>query len=211
MLRRPKSETATASTTGATGSDGTATAPAGVAKAGGKGRPTPTRREAEAEARRRARAALDSKSSRKKQRSARSEQARKVRQGMKDGDERYMMKRDRGPVKRYVRNHVDSRLSIAEFLLPLLIVALLMQGSGNPGLVNLGASLVTTTSLVALIDSSWVVFRLKRKLRQEFPEESLKGVTLYTVMRLIQLRPLRMPKPQVKIGGAPKPAKPPRR
>jgi hypothetical protein len=191
VLRRQKSETATAE-------------PEAPLKQGGKGRPTPTRREAEAESRRRARAAMDSKAAKKQQRQQRSTQARKVRQGMKDGDERYLMKRDQGPVKRAVRTYVDSRLSIAEFLLPLLLVALVLQGSGNPGAVGLGASLVTTTSLVALIDTTWVVYRLKRKLRADFPDESLKGVTVYTVMRLIQMRPLRMPKPQVKIGGAPK-------
>lgn len=192
MLRRQKSETATAETTELVG------------KPEGKGRPTPSRREAEAESRRRARAALDSKAAKKRQRDQRSEQARKVRQGMKDGDERYMMKRDQGPVKQAVRTYVDSRLSIAEFLLPLLLVALVMQSSGNQALVGLGASLVTTTALVAALDTAWVVYRLKRQLRQNLPEESLKGVTLYTVMRLIQMRPLRMPKPQVKIGGAPK-------
>lgn len=191
MLRRQKSETETAE-------------PEAPLKPSGKGRPTPTRREAEAEARRRARAAMDTKAAKKRQRQQRSERAREVRQGMKDGDDRYLMKRDRGPLKRAVRNYVDSRLSVSEFLLPLLLVALVLQGSGNSGAVGLGTSLVTTTSLVALIDTIWVVYRLKRAMRAQFPDDPLKGVTLYTVMRMIQMRPLRMPKPQVKIGGAPK-------
>lgn len=32
----------------------------------------------------------------------------------------------------------------------------------------------------------------------------MKGTTFYAIMRLIQLRWLRLPKPQVKVGGAPK-------
>lgn len=197
MLRRDKTAP-TESTTFASSSVGEGT------RTSGKGRPTPTRKEAEAEARRRARAALDSKSSRKQQRARRAEQSRTMRAGMKAGDERYLMKRDQGPVKRAVRTFVDSRISLAEFLLPLLLVALVMQASANPALVSFGATLVTTTTLVALLDTAWLNFRLKRSLRAQFPDESLKGVTLYAVMRVIQMRPLRMPKPQVKIGGAPK-------
>ena len=48
---------------------------------------------------------------------------------MKSGDERYLPERDQGPVKRFVRDYVDARLSIAEFLLPLLVVIMVMQYS----------------------------------------------------------------------------------
>ena len=41
-------------------------------------------------------------------------------------------------------------------------------------------------------------------LRAKFPDESLKGTTFYTIMRVLQLRWLRMPKPRVKVGGAPR-------
>ena len=45
---------------------------------------------------------------------------------------------------------------------------------------------------------------LKRTLRDKFPDESTKGTTFYSVLRLMQLRWLRMPKPKVKLGGAPR-------
>ena len=38
---------------------------------------------------------------------------------------------------------------------------------------------------------------LKNRLRNKFGEVE-RGITFYAVMRSIQLRPLRMPKPQVK-------------
>ena len=41
-------------------------------------------------------------------------------------------------------------------------------------------------------------------LRAELPDESLKGVTFYAVMRMLQIRPTRIPKPRVRIGGRPK-------
>ena len=43
-------------------------------------------------------------------------------------------------------------------------------------------------------------FRLRRELARRFPDEGLKGTTYYAVMRSLQMRFMRLPKPQVKIG-----------
>jgi hypothetical protein len=171
---------------------------------GAKGRPTPTRKEAEAAARQRAKAPMDKKTAQKVLRERRTETNAKVRQGMKTGDERYLPARDQGPVKRFIRNFVDSRLSIAEFLLPMLVLIMVLQYSRSDRMIQLGSALMTTTILVVLLDTSWLIFRIKRALRAKFPDESMKGTTFYTVMRVLQLRFMRMPKPQVKIGGAPR-------
>jgi hypothetical protein len=171
---------------------------------GAKGRPTPTRKEAEAAARQRAKAPMDKKAAQKVLRERRTESNAKVRQGMKTGDERYLPQRDKGPVKRFIRNYVDARLSIAEFLLPVLIVIMVMQYSGDDKMVRLGTALMSTTILVVAVDTAWLLFRVKRQLRAKLPDEPLKGTTFYTVMRVLQLRWMRMPKPQVKIGGAPR-------
>ena len=171
---------------------------------GAKGRPTPTRREAEAAARERAKAPMDKKAAQKVLRERRVESNAKVREGMRTGDERYLPNRDKGPVKRFIRDYVDARLSIAEFLLPVLIVIMVMQYSSNTRAIQIGSALMTTTLLVVAVDTSWLLFRIKRALRAKFPDESMKGTTFYTVMRVLQLRFMRMPKPQVKIGGAPR-------
>jgi len=171
---------------------------------GAKGRPTPSRKEAEAAARNRARAPMDKKAAQKLQRERRAESNAKMRQGMKSGDERYLPARDQGPVKRFVRDYVDARLSIAEFLLPLLIVIMVMQYSQNDQLMRIGSSLMSVTILVVAVDTTWLLFRVKRALRAKYPDESLKGVNFYAIMRVLQLRWLRMPKPQVKVGGAPR-------
>ena len=171
---------------------------------GAKGRPTPTRKEAEAAARNRARAPMDEKAAQKLQRERRAESNARMRQGMKSGDERYLPARDQGPVKRFVRDYVDARLSIAEFLLPLLIVIMVMQYSQNDQLMRIGSSLMSVTILVVAVDTTWLLFRVKRALRAKYPDESLKGVNFYAIMRVLQLRWLRMPKPQVKVGGAPR-------
>ncbi|MCW2761659.1 MAG: rane protein [Marmoricola sp.] len=171
---------------------------------GAKGRPTPTRKEAEAARRERAKAGMDKKAAAKLLRERRAESNSKVREGMKTGEERYLPKRDQGPVKRFIRNYVDARLSIAEFLLPLLVVIMVLQYSGNPGLLRLSNALWATTLIVVALDTAWMLLRLKRALRAKFPDENLKGTTFYTLFRAIQVRFLRMPKPQVKIGGSPR-------
>jgi DUF3043 family protein len=171
---------------------------------GAKGRPTPTRKEAEAARKERARAVVDKKAAAKLQRERRMESNQKVRVGMRTGDDRYLPKRDQGPVKRFIRNFVDSRISIAEFLLPLLVVIMVLQYSGNKQLLAFSNALWTTTLLVVALDTAWLMIRLKRALKAEFPDESTKGTTFYTLLRVLQLRWLRMPKPQVKVGGAPR-------
>lgn len=194
MIRRSK-----------TTADETAATPlTGPATGSGKGRPTPTRKQAEAAAKARARAPLDSKAGRKQQREKRAEQSRRTREGMKQGDERYLLARDKGPVKRATRDFVDARLSLAELLLPIVLVSLFLNSAGSAQVVAFGTSLLTTTMLVVLADSAFAVWRLKRHLRERFPDESLKGVTLYAVMRMLQIRPTRIPKTQVRIGGRPK-------
>jgi hypothetical protein len=171
---------------------------------GAKGRPTPTRKEAEAAARERAKGSMDKKAAQKLLRERRTEQNQQMRQGMKTGDERYLPQRDKGPVKRFIRDFVDSRLTVVEFLLPLLLAIWVMQAFGGSSLVRLSSALWTTSILVVAVDTVWLMIRLRRAIRRQFPDESLRGTTTYTLMRVIQLRPLRQPKPKVRIGGKPK-------
>lgn len=176
------------------------TTPPPQPKPGGKGRPTPTRREAEAAAKARAKGAVDRKAAARKQREQRMANSNRMREAMKTGDERYLPARDRGKVRRFIRDRVDSRLSAAEFLLPLLIAIMVLTYSGNPALNRFGQTLWLMTILLVTVDTMLLVFRLKRDLRTRFPDESHKGATFYGILRAMQLRFLRLPKPQVKLG-----------
>lgn len=166
-------------------------------KPGGKGRPTPTRREAEAANRAKAKAARNPKAARGAARSARAERSRDIRAAMKAGDERYLLARDRGPVRRFIRDYVDSRLNLAEFAMPLLIVSLLAQVAGA---VTVGAGMMNATVLVVVLDVVWLRFRLRQQIRTRFGKEHLKGATFYAFMRALQMRFMRIPKPQYRIG-----------
>jgi hypothetical protein len=169
-----------------------------------KGRPTPTRKEAEAAARERARAGMDKKAAQKLLRERRTESNRKMREGMKAGDEKFLPVRDQGPVRRYIRDWVDSRVSVAEFLLPLLLLILLMSSVGSTTLRSWSSGIWAATIMLLLVDTVWIRFRLTRDLRAKFPDESLKGTTFYAFVRMLQLRFMRLPKPSVKIGQRPR-------
>jgi hypothetical protein len=171
-----------------------------VAKEGGKGRPTPTRREAEAAARARAKVPRTRKEIAKAQRAARVESSQRVRAAMKSGDERYFMERDKGPVRSYIRDFVDSRFSFIELMIPLLILTMILGYSGNPSLASTGNTLLLGTMLLVVVDMVFMRRRMRRELARRFPDESTKGTTYYAVMRSMQMKFMRLPKPKVKIG-----------
>jgi len=179
--------------------DSSSTSPV-VVKPGGKGRPTPSRKEAEAAAKARAKVPRTRREQMKAQRSARSESSKTVRQGMKDGDERYLMARDKGPVRRFIRDFVDSRFSFVELMVPLLIVTLLLGYSGSPYLVGIGNTVLLGTVLLVVLDIFLMRFRLRRELARRFPDEPTKGTTYYAIMRALQMKFMRLPKAKVKIG-----------
>lgn len=179
--------------------DSSSTSPV-VDKPGGKGRPTPSRKEAEAAAKARAKVPRTRREQMKAQRGARSESSKSVRQAMRSGDERFMLARDKGPVRRFIRDFVDSRFSFVELMVPLLIVTLLLGYSGSPYLVGIGNTVLLGTVLLVVLDILLLRFRLRRELARRFPDEPTKGTTYYAIMRALQMKFMRMPKAQVKIG-----------
>ena len=187
MFRRSKSEPAPEPT---------------ATKVGGKGRPTPTRKEAEAAAKARAKQPRTRKDQAAAQRRQRSESSKSIRQAMRDGDERYFPARDKGPVRRFIRDYVDSRFSMIELVIPLLLVTMVLGYSGNPTLARWGNTLLLVIVIVVVFDMFWLRFRLRRELARRFPDKSLKGTTYYAITRAMQMKFMRLPKPRVKIGQA---------
>ena len=185
MFRRTKSET---------------TASQVVTKPDGKGRPTPSRREAEAAARARAKVPRDRKEQARAQRAARNESSQSVRAAMKAGDERYYLARDQGPVRRFIRDFVDSRFSFIELMIPLLIVTMVLGYSGNEDLARIGNTILMGTILLVVLDMFMLRRKLRRELTRRFPDEPLKGTTYYAITRALQMKFMRLPKAKVKIG-----------
>ena len=169
---------------------------ASTLKEGGKGRPTPTRREAQAAAKARAKGPTDKKGAAALQRQRRGEANARMREAMRTGDDRYLPTRDKGPVRRFARDFVDARICVAELLLPMLLV-MTVVGAVAPNFVGV---LWTLTILLVALDTLLLVFRLRGQLSARFTDRSTKGAVGYAVLRSLQLRFLRMPKTQVKLG-----------
>ncbi len=169
-------------------------------KEGGKGRPTPTRKEAEAAARERAKVPRTRKDQMRQQRLAKTESSKKVRAAMKAGDERYFLARDQGPVRRFIRDFVDSRFGIVELMIPLLIVTMILGYSGNSRLAGIGNTILLGTILLVILDLVMLRIRLRKQMALRFPDEPLKGTTYYAITRSMQMKFMRLPKAKVKIG-----------
>jgi hypothetical protein len=168
----------------------------------GKGRPTPTRKEKE-EARKRPLVSSDRTAARKASREQMAEARERARLGMARGEEKYLPIRDRGPQKKYVRDYVDARFSIGELMIPFMVVLIISSLIPVEMVTVVGFIAIWAFFLLAIIDCVVLGFLLNRKLAAKFGEDRVEKVRWYAAMRALQLRPMRLPKPQVKRGQFP--------
>ncbi|GAA2642584.1 DUF3043 domain-containing protein [Streptomyces vastus] len=168
-----------------------------------KGRPTPKRSEAQSQRRSVASTPTNRKEAAKQQREDRRRALAKQREALASGDERYLPARDKGPVRKYARNFVDSRFCVAEFFLPMAVVILVLSMVQIPQLQNIALLLWLFVIVMIVVDSIGIAIRLKKQLNERLPDESKRGAVAYALMRSLQMRRLRLPKPQVKRGERP--------
>ncbi|KMS86338.1 DUF3043 domain-containing protein [Prauserella rugosa] len=210
---KTESDPADETAVGVDESDGSHT-PKGYTPA--KGRPTPKRAEAEGkrrgpvappptttrEAIRRNRELKKQNPVTKEDKEARRAAARERRERMLAGEERYLLPRDRGPVKAYVRDLIDSRRNVLGLFMPLAVlvfVSLLVPVVA----IQQYATLVTTIFLLGMLVEGFINGRrVAKAARERFPNEHIRGASLgwYAFVRASQLRRLRVPKPRVKPG-----------
>ncbi len=180
-----------------------------VDPATGKGRPTPSRKEAEAARKQSLRLPKDPKAAKKAARERDREARAQQRAALMAGDERALPARDQGAVKRYVRDFVDSRFTIAEYFIFVALVVLVAGFIPNP-VVQLGVS-ITWMALIALVafDEIFLLVRLNSALRKRFPDKAeRKGALWYAGLRTLQLRRFRLPPPRVRRGETPEEPRP---
>ncbi|MFF4395883.1 DUF3043 domain-containing protein [Streptomyces sp. NPDC001480] len=168
-----------------------------------KGRPTPKRSEAQSQRRSVASTPTNRKDAAKRQREERRVQLERQRQALASGDERYLPARDKGPVRKFARQWVDSRFNVAEFFLPLAVVILVLSVVRVPALQTIALLLWLVVIVLIVLDSILSGFRLRKRLGERFPDQNRKGAVAYALMRSLQMRRLRLPKPQVKRGERP--------
>ncbi|CAN5748988.1 hypothetical protein BH24ACT8_BH24ACT8_23680 [soil metagenome] len=172
---------------------------------GAKNRPTPKRRDQQA-ARRRP-LVSDGKTGTPEQKAHQKAQQKaargKAREGMLRGEDRYLGARDRGPMRRYLRDSVDGRWNIGEVLLPAMLIILAMSLINQPW-AQIGVFGVAYTLIVVGIADALLLWRrTRKKVVAEFGEEPGRGSAMYVVLRAFQMRMSRVPRPQVPRGTKP--------
>jgi hypothetical protein len=124
---------------------------------------------------------------------------------MAQGVEKYLPIRDRGPQKKFVRDYVDARFSIGELMIPFMVILIITSLFSEvvPAVTMIGFVALWAFFILAIIDVLIVGFILNRKLGAKFGADRVEKVRWYAAMRALQLRPMRLPKPQVKRGQYP--------
>lgn len=173
---------------------------------GRKAGPTPRRKDAEA--RNKVPLVPGDRRAAAKARRARDRELREAQyKAMQTGDERGLPLRDKGPVRRYIRDYVDARRSLGEYFLviALTFMVLIMFTSQAPPIVAFIITIALYLIVFGTIADAFVMWRgLKRKLVAKFGEDAVnKSLRWYAIMRVFQIRRARLPKPLVKHGQYP--------
>jgi hypothetical protein len=165
-----------------------------------KGRPTPKRKDAEAARKVSPLAPATTKAQKAKAKEAARAARIAQREAYVRGDESALPLRDKGPVKRFVRNYVDSRRSVGEYFLPIIFVVLILTLIPSK-VFQLGSILIMySVLLISVVDGFFLSRKLKRAVSEKFPEAELKGVGMYGWLRSTQMRRMRTPRPAIKRG-----------
>lgn len=163
------------------------------APTGKKDRPTPTRKEAEAARRQRITTTLTKKEARlAASRSSRAERMKAI------------SAREAAPEKVLMRDYIDARFNLGEFLLPAVVVILAVTILGSywqP--VTLITTLVMYLFIFGVFVDGYLMWRgFKKVLAVRLPKASPKGLLLYGMTRSTQIRRFRSPAPRIKRGEA---------
>nr|VTO99758.1 hypothetical protein BIN_B_03185 [Mycobacterium riyadhense] len=206
------------------GSGPAADAASGVAQAarktGPKGRPTPKRSEARrntrkgpvvpapmtaSEARARRKTLAGPKLSREERRAEKAASRARMterRERMMAGEEAYLLPRDQGPVKRYVRDVVDARRNVLGLFMPSAL-ALLFVMFAVPQLQFYMSPAMLVLMAVMTIDGIILGRKVGKLVDAKFPDntESHWKLGIYAAGRASQMRRMRAPRPQVERGA----------
>lgn len=162
----------------------------------GKGHATPSRKEREA-ANKRPLVPNDRKEAARMERARANEERNKARIGLAAGDERYLPMRDRGPQKKYARDFVDARYNVGELMVPFMFLVIIMTFIPSLPVQESSFLVLWAFFFIALTDVMILGVQLRKRITGKFGSVD-KGVRWYAGMRSLQMRPLRLPKPQVK-------------
>ncbi|HTH87998.1 DUF3043 domain-containing protein [Mycobacterium sp.] len=182
-----------------------------------KGRPTPKRDQGKrgpvapapmtsSEARRRRKELGGPKLSReerKAERLSRRADMSERREKMMSGEDAYLLPRDKGPVRRFARDVVDSRRNLLGLFMPAALgLIFIMLAVPSLTVQRLLSPAMLVLVLIMVIDGFILGRKVNKLVDQKFPDNTESGWKLgfYAASRASQLRRMRAPRPQVNRG-----------
>jgi hypothetical protein len=165
----------------------------------GKGRPTPKRNQ-------KARGPVappptNRREAAKQLRAKQAEQRAAIRSGSKIGDERVFLARDRGPVRSYVRDVVDSQRTLGPILLPFMILNVVVSFVGNADLNRAGFLAMLGVIVIVGFDLARVGRLISKGVATRFPDEKRRPLVFYGLQRTTLIRRWRTPPAKVAVGA----------
>jgi len=155
--------------------------------------PTPTRKQAEQARRDRLQPVLTKKQANAKNRDAK----------YKVQNEQ-LAKTHARPVNAMIRDWVDHRWNLSEFIMPGMLLLLLLIIAAGYIWPQLGAILPIVMYAVVIVwvaDTAVMMLGMRKQVRTYFPEETMKGKWGYAWSRASMFRRARQPAPRVKRGS----------
>ena len=165
-----------------------------------KGKATPKRKDAVAKTKINSITAPVSKADRAKNREALKAARAEARAAYMRGDQNALPARDRGPVKKFVRDYIDSRRSLGEYFLPLMVIVLMLTLVPSVEIRFFAIILMYSAMAYSVMYGFITTSRIKKLVSERFPGEPTKGLGIYGWLRSTQMRRLRAPAPQKKLG-----------
>jgi cation transport ATPase len=110
---------------------------------------------------------------------------------------------EQSPERQLLRDYVDTRWTVAEFMLPLMILlmALSMISIQAAPQISYYVTLALWPLMIMAIINVAIMWRgFKKLLAERHPGASTKGLLMYMMNRSIMLRRFRQPGPRIKRG-----------
>ncbi|MEU0495745.1 DUF3043 domain-containing protein [Mycobacterium sp. NPDC006124] len=183
-----------------------------------KGRPTPKRNQTRsrgpvapapmtsAEARKRKKAVKQtmSKEERKADKLVRRAALAERREKMMSGEDAYLLPRDKGPLRRYVRDVVDARRNLLGLFMPAALALVFVMLSLPSVQIQYYVQFVMLGLVLVMVADGLLIGRkVNKAVDAKFPDNTESGWKLgfYAASRASQLRRMRAPRPQVERGA----------
>lgn len=145
------------------------------------------------------------KAHKKAQKQARIERQTAARRAMDDGDERYLLERDKGPERAYIRDIVDAKRHLLSFMMPfaLFLLVTMIATSALPQVANIISIIAMAILMAFVLEAIMLGRKASQMVREKFPHTTQSGTSIgfYAFNRATQPRRWRSPKPRVELGA----------